>query len=109
MGSNKKKYHIPVRLRDFWSKNYVEYESIGDRNKTVLVEEYFNKIRPYLKDIINNLKKSHTWKVQLTIVNKFISCIDNNEEHVIHSKSDNMEIMINDEADEVLKGHFNLL
>ena len=24
---------------------------------TVSVEEYLNKIRPYLKDIINNLKK----------------------------------------------------
>ena len=27
------------------------------------VEEYFDKIRPYLKDIINDLKKSDTWKI----------------------------------------------
>ena len=27
------------------------------------VEEYLNKIRPYLKDIINNLKKSDTRKI----------------------------------------------
>ena len=27
-------------------------------NKTLSVEEYLNKIRPYLKDIINDLKKS---------------------------------------------------
>ena len=32
--------------------------------KTLSVEEYLNKIRPYLKDIINNLKISDTWKVQ---------------------------------------------
>ena len=38
---------------------------------TLSVEEYLNKIRPYLKDIINNLKKSDTWKIQLTIANKF--------------------------------------
>ena len=41
-------------------------------SSSLSVEEYFNKIRPYLKDIINNLKKSDTWKIQLTIANKFI-------------------------------------
>ena len=29
--------------------------------------------------------------------------MNNNEEHVMHSKSDNIEIMINDEADEFRK------
>ena len=38
-----------------------------------------------------------------------ISSIDNDEEHVMHSKSDNIEIMINDEADEVVKELFNSL
>ena len=28
---------------------------------------------PYLKDIINNLKKSDTWKIHLAIANNFIS------------------------------------
>ena len=60
-------------------------------------------IRPYLKDIINNLKKSDTWKIQLTIANNFIFSIDNDEECVVHSKSDNIEIMINNEVDEVIK------
>ena len=53
--------------------------------------------------MINNLKKSGTWKIQLKIANKFVSSIDNDEERVMHSKSDNIEIMINDEADEVIK------
>ena len=68
-----------------------------------------NKIRPYLKDITNNLKKSDTRKIQLTIANNFISSIDNDEECVMHSKSDNIEIMINDEADEVVKELFDSL
>ena len=39
------------------------YKSNGDRNKTLSVEEYLNKIRQYLKDIImNNIKKSDTCK-----------------------------------------------
>ena len=66
-------------------------------------------VSPYLKDIINNLKKSDTWKIQLSIANNFISSIDNDEEHVMHSKSDNIEIMINDEADEVIKELFDSL
>ena len=72
-------------------------------------QEYLHKIRPYLKDIINNFKKLDRWKIQLTIANNFISSIDNNEECVMHSKSDNIEIMINDKVDEVIKELFGLL
>ena len=32
-----------------WSNNYIEYKSKDDR-KTLSIEKYFNKIRPYLKD-----------------------------------------------------------
>ena len=46
----------------------MEYESSGDRNKILHVEEYLNKIRPYLKSITNNLKKSGTLKIQLTMM-----------------------------------------
>ena len=52
---------------------------------------------------MNNHKKSDTWKIQLTIANNFISSIDNDEERIIYSENDNMEIMINNEADEVIK------
>ena len=62
-----------------------------------------------MKDIINNLKKSDMWKTQLTIANNFISSIDNDEEHIIHSKSDRIEIMINDEVDEVVEELFDSL
>ena len=41
---------VPVRVRNFWSNNCVEYESNNDRNKTPSVEEDLNKISPYLKD-----------------------------------------------------------
>ena len=36
----------PVRVNNFRSNNYIEYESNGDRNKTLSVEKYLNKIRP---------------------------------------------------------------
>ena len=37
----------------------------------------------------------------------FIFSKDDDEERVMHSKSDNMEIMINDEANEVIKELFD--
>ena len=45
----------------------------------------------------------------MTIANNFIYSIDNDEEHVMHSKSDNIEIMINDEPDKVIKELFDSL
>ena len=48
-------------------------------------------------------------EIQLTIASNFISSIDNDEERVMQSKSDNIDIMINDEADEVLKELFDSL
>ena len=105
--TKKKNYNKPVRVSNFWSNNYIEYKSNGDRNKTLSVEEYLNKIRPYFKDIINNLKKSDTWKIQLTIAINFISSIDNDEGRLMHSKSDNIEIIINDEENEIIKELFD--
>ena len=69
----------------------------------------FNKIRPYLRDILNNLKKCDTWKTKLTVAINFISSKDNCEEFVMHWKSDNIEIMINDKPDEVTKKLFKSL
>ena len=34
-----KNYYKPVRVGNFWSNNYIEYESNGDRNKALSVEE----------------------------------------------------------------------
>ena len=47
-------------------------------------------------------KKSDTQKIQLTIAINFISSKDIGEERVMHSKSDNIEIMINEKVDEVI-------
>ena len=62
-----------------------------------------------MKDIINNLQNSDIWKIQLAIAINFISFKDIDEERVIHLKSDNIEIMNHDKADEVIKELFELL
>ena len=63
-----------------------------------------------MKDIINDLKISDTWKIQLTITINFVSSKDDNDkERLMHSESDNIEITINDEADEVIEEFFKSL
>ena len=50
--------------------------------KTLSIRERFDEIKLYLKDVINNLKESNTWKTQLAIAIDF--------ELIIHSESENM-------------------
>ena len=47
--------------------------------------------------------------MELAIAINFVSSIDNDEERVMHSKSDDIQIMINDEAEEVIKEPFDSL
>ena len=101
-----KNYYKPVRANNCWSNTYIKYESKGDKNKPLSIKKYLNNTRPNLKDIINNLKKSNTRKIQLTITINFISCKDNDENRVMHSKSNNKEIMINGKVDEVVQELF---
>ena len=44
-------YYKPVRVSNFYGKNYIEYESNGNR-ENLSNEVYFQKIKPFLKDII---------------------------------------------------------
>ena len=76
---------------------------------TLSIEEYVNQIRPYLKDIINNLKLSDMSKIQLIIAIDFTSSKNNDEERVIHSKSDNTEFMTYENEDKVTKELFESL
>ena len=75
------------------------------------VEEYLNKIKHTISYyIINDLKKSDTWKIQLIITINFISSTgDNYKEREMHSKSLKIEIIMKDEANEVAEGLFESL
>ena len=89
--------------------NYIKYESSGDINKNLSVKECSHKIKPYLRDIISNLQKSYTWKIQLTIAINFTSAKDVDEELVMQWKSDNTEFMPYDNAKKVPKKLFESL
>ena len=43
-------YYKSIVLSKFWNNSYIEYESNGYRNKILSLEEYFNRMKPYLRD-----------------------------------------------------------
>ena len=53
--------------------NYIEYESRGDKDKHLSLEDYVNISRPYLRDMIDNHKAHGEWKIQLIMRINFIS------------------------------------
>ena len=85
-------YFKPIFKINFRNISYIEYESNGDRYKNLSLEEYLNKTKPYLRDIIINLQESDPCKIQLTIVINFISSKDAEKKRVIHSKSNNIKL-----------------
>ena len=51
-----KDHYKPIKAVSAFNHNYIEYESIGDKDKTLTIKEYFDEIKPYLDDIINDHK-----------------------------------------------------
>ena len=47
-----KDYYEPIEIKSAFDGNYIEYESKGDNNDNLSLEEYLNIIRPYLRDVI---------------------------------------------------------
>ena len=52
----KKTITKPIKTKDPFNDNSIEYESRVDKNKNLSLEEYFDMIRAYLRDMINNHK-----------------------------------------------------
>ena len=45
-----------MKTKSAFNGNYIEYESNDGKDKNLSEKEYLNKIRPYLRDIINDYK-----------------------------------------------------
>ena len=64
-------------------------------------------IELYLADIINDYKSKGEWKIQLTAEINFTSLRpDSNEKRIMHTESDNAEIMIGSDTNDVIKELF---
>ena len=121
-------YYKPIKTKSDFNGNYSEYESKGDKDKNLSPEEYLdNMIRPYLSDIINDHKTSKNlkvhsnneifdyetqfreWEIQLTMSINFISSKDSYETRNMHTKSNNIEILMGSETDGINEELFESL
>ena len=76
------------------------------KNSNLTLDEYLNKIKTFLKNIIIDLQSSDTWKIQLTIAIEFIPSKDTEEERAMHSNSDNTKFLSYNDANKVLNELF---
>ena len=103
-------YYKPIIVNGAFNNNYIQYEIKEDKDKILTISEYLNKIRPYLVDMINEHKNQSEWKIQLSAEINFISSKpDSDETRIMHTKSDNIEIMIGSDKNEVIEDLFKSL
>ena len=50
--SDKEGYYKPIRTSNDFSSNYIEYESNGDKDKTLSIKEYLDKIKVLMKLVL---------------------------------------------------------
>ena len=103
-------YYKPIIVKSASNNSYIQYESKGDKDKILTIREYLNMIRPYLLDMINDYKNKGEWIIQLSAEINFISSkSDSDETRITHTKSDNLEIMIGSDTNEVIEDLFKSL
>ena len=102
-----KDYYKPILVKSGYNNNYIQYESKGD--KILKVKQYLALIEQYLKELINYYKNKCEWKLQLTAEINFISLKPGSDEtRIMHTRSDNEEIMNGSDTDEVTDKLFKL-
>ena len=103
-------YYEPKEVKSAFNGSYVLYESKGDKDNKSAIYEYFDIIRPYLKDMIDKHKANGEQKIQLSMRIIFVSFTDANQTQEINAKSDNLEIMngieTNDASNELFNSFF---
>ena len=104
---NNDDYYKPILVKSSFKENYKYYESRGDKDKKLSVKQYLYKIMPYLSDLINENKaienNSNEWKIQINMHVNFVSSNDNGENRTIFVWSDNEEIRLGNETDDIIK------
>ena len=64
---NEEDYYKPEEVKSAVDGSYMLYESNGDKDAKLSIDEYFDIIKPYLKDLIDDYKAKGKWKMQLSM------------------------------------------
>ena len=62
-----------------------------------------NGRKVHSSNTVIDYKTQGEWKIQLAMIINFISSKDSNEIHTMRTKSNNIEIMMGNETDEIIK------
>ena len=104
-------YYKPILVKSSFKNNYKYYEHRGDKDKKLSIKQYLYKNILYLRDIITDLKtirnESKEWKSQINMRVNFISSKDTRETRTIYVLSDNEEIGLGIETDDIIEELFN--
>ena len=72
-----------------------------------MLEEYLDLIENYLRELLEEYKLKGEWKIQWTAEINFISLKPGSDEtRIMHTRSDNIEIMIGDDNDDIIEELF---
>ena len=104
---NEEDYYKPKEMKGAFIGSYIVYESRGDKDNKLALYEYFDIIRLYFKDMIDDYKSKGEWKIQLSMRMIFVSFTDANETRDMYTKNDNITIMSGIETDDVINELFN--
>ena len=121
--STKEDYYKPIKTNSAFNGNYIEYQSKEDKDKNLSIKEYLYMIITHLRDIINDHKvhrkvKVHSsndyetegeWKIQLSMEINFVSSKDSDEIRIMHTKSDNIDILMGSDTKDIIKELFKSL
>ena len=100
-----KDHYKPILVKNGYNNNYIQCESKGD--KILILKEYLALIERYLRKLINYYKNKGEWELQLTAEISFVSLKPGSDEtRVMHTGSNNEEIMNGSDTDETIKGLF---
>ena len=98
-------------VKSSFNESYKYYGSRADKNKQLSIEQYLNVIKPYLRDLINENKAIETcpneWKIQINMNIYFVSLNDTEEIRTVYVWSDNEEIRLGNETDDIGKRLIN--
>ena len=71
------------------------------------MNEYFDKIRPGLSELIDYQNARGEWKLQLSMKVTFVSFTDNDKKQIMYTKSDNVNIIQGYATDHIIDELFN--
>ena len=108
---NNDDYYKPILVKSSFNESYKYYKSRGDKDKKLSIEQYLDVIKPYLSDLINDHKaietSSNEWKIQINMHINFVSSNDTGEIRTVFVWSDNEEIRLGNETDDIVKRLIN--